>query len=78
MLNWMSDKNLRMPMNAEKFFDKVALMRRYQKDYFRTRSSFALRQSKVLEKEIDDEIERVQRITGKGTKIPEQRDLFNQ
>lgn len=63
-------------MDAEKFFDKVALMRRFQKDYFRTRSSSALRQSKALEKEIDDEIERVQRITGKMPQIPTQQDLF--
>ena len=74
----MPDLNLRMPMIAEKFFDKVALMRRYQKDYFRTRASSVLRQSKALEKEIDDEIERVQRITGKEVKTPEQRDLFKQ
>lgn len=62
-------------MNSKEFFDKVVLMRRYQKEYFRTRSS-ALRQSKALEKEIDDEIERVQRITGKMPKIPTQQDLF--
>jgi hypothetical protein len=63
-------------MDAETFYDKVVLMRMYQKEYFRTRSSSALRMSKAYEKEIDDEIARVQRITGKMPKIPTQQDLF--
>lgn len=46
-------------MNAKEFFDKVALMRKMQKEYFKTRSSLDLRQAKTLEKEIDAEIERV-------------------
>lgn len=40
-------------------------MRELQKQYSRTRSSETLRQSKRLEKEIDDEIERVQQIIHK-------------
>lgn len=46
-------------MNSRTFFEKVALMREAQKDYFRTKSRDALRKSKALEAEIDHEIERV-------------------
>ncbi len=46
-------------MKPREFFDKVALMRKMQKEYFKTRSSLDLRQAKTLEKEIDAEIERV-------------------
>lgn len=45
-------------MNPKEFFDKVCRMRKAQKEYFRTRSGRALSDSKRLEKEIDDEIER--------------------
>lgn len=37
-------------------------MRKAQKEYFRTRSGRALTDSKRLEKEIDDEIERVNKV----------------
>lgn len=37
-------------------------MRRAQKKYFKTRSSVSLAASKKLEKEVDGEIERVERI----------------
>lgn len=47
-------------MNARQFFDRVVQLRRFQKEYFSTRSKDALRQSIALEKEIDAEIERVQ------------------
>lgn len=46
-------------MNRRMFFEKVALMRKAQKAYFRTRSHDALRKSKALEAEIDAEIRRV-------------------
>ena len=46
-------------MNARQFFDKVALMRKLQKEYFRTRSKTALNQSKAVEREVDAEIARV-------------------
>ena len=49
-------------MNSKEFFYKVAAMRKAQKDYFKTRNTRYLNESKVLEKEIDEEIERVQRI----------------
>lgn len=40
-------------------------MRESQKEYFRTRNISALKKSKSLEKEIDDEIERVNQIISK-------------
>lgn len=49
-------------MNKRQFFEKVALMREAQKEYFRTRSHDALRKSKALEAEIDAEINRVRDI----------------
>lgn len=49
-------------MNARQFFDKVALMRKLQKEYFRTRSKTALNQSKAVEREVD----------------PEQRNIFEE
>ena len=49
-------------MSPKEFFDKVCRMRKAQKEYFRTRSGRALSDSKRLEKEIDDEIERVNKV----------------
>lgn len=46
-------------MNAKQFFETVVKMREAQKDYFRTRSQIYLTQSKQLEREIDNEIKRV-------------------
>ena len=63
-------------MDAKTFFQKVALMRKAQKDYFKTRSQTALRNSKALETEIDKEIERVNNIIC-TPKQPEQKHLFN-
>lgn len=56
-------------MNAKQFFDKVSEMREAQKAYFRTRTSTDLNRSKALEREIDNEIERVRNIT--------KQDIFN-
>lgn len=50
-------------MNAKQFFQNVVLMRKAQKEYFKTRSPLALQDSKILEKAIDAEIERVQKLT---------------
>ena len=63
-------------MNAKTFFTKVALMREAQKEYFKTRSTTALRNSKALETEIDKEIERVYDIIG-TPKQPQQTNLFD-
>lgn len=49
-------------MTPKEFFDKVCRMRKAQKEYFRTRSGRALSDSKRLEQEIDDEIERVNKV----------------
>lgn len=52
-------------MKPKDFFEKVAKMREAQKAYFKTRSSQQLQLSKRLEKEIDQEIERVNKIIHK-------------
>ena len=49
-------------MSPKEFFDKVVKMRAAQKEYFKFRSTTSLNTSKRLEKEIDDEIARVQKI----------------
>lgn len=51
-----------MENEPKEFFDKVSRMRKAQKEYFRTRSGRALSDSKRLEKEIDAEIERVNKV----------------
>lgn len=49
-------------MNSKDFFNKVALMRRLQKEYFKTRSKSILSECKAIEREIDAEIKRVNAI----------------
>ncbi|RJU53709.1 hypothetical protein DW777_13690 [Bacteroides sp. AM30-16] len=49
-------------MNSKQFFNRVSYMRKLQKEYFQTRSSAVLRQCKQVEKEIDDEIERANKV----------------
>ena len=49
-------------MDRKLFFYTVCLMRTAQREYFKTRSSAALAQSKLLEKTIDDEIKRVRAV----------------
>lgn len=46
-------------MNAREFFYLVSNMRQAQNEYFRTREPKVLRACKAIEKEVDDEIERV-------------------
>lgn len=62
-------------MDAKTFFRKVALMRKAQKEYFKSRSQTSLRNAKALEAEIDREIERVNNIMAFGQ--PKQANLFN-
>ncbi len=73
-------------MDARTFFDKVSKMRSYQKEYFKARKE---RQPKSAcdrwldlscraEKEIDDEIERVNKKLGISEAKPTQGDLFHQ
>lgn len=49
-------------MDAKQFFNKVSYMRKLQIEYFKTRSPAILRQCKQVEKEIDDEIARANKI----------------
>lgn len=65
-------------MNAKQFFDRVTIMRKYQKEYFRTRSQAALKLSKALEIEIDAEITRVNALMEKEQKEPIQKNLFEE
>ena len=68
---------LESDMNARQFFDKVCMMRKYQKAYERTHSQLSYNQSKSIEKEIDAEIERVHNIIReREQKEYEQNNLF--
>lgn len=49
-------------MDAKQFFSLVVKLRDKQKEYFRTRTQAALKESKHLEKAVDDEIERVNKL----------------
>ena len=64
-------------MNAKTFFEKVAYMRKCQKEYYKTRSKEALKASLAIENEIDKEIERVNQILAKSNQ-PKQTSIFNQ
>ena len=46
-------------MTAEQFYKLVRQMRLAQRNYFTTKSQFWLKQSIALEKNVDDEIKRV-------------------
>lgn len=64
-------------MTPRTFFEKVALMREAQKDYFRTKSHDALRKSKALEADIDREIERVRAMGYSALQPPKEPNLFS-
>ena len=53
-------------MTGRQFFDLVSRLRDSQKEYFRTRNKTALSQAKELEKEVDAEIDRVNKIIYKN------------
>lgn len=63
-------------MNARQFYDLVVRMRQSQKAYFRSRTGSDLRLSKELERQVDAEIERVEKLIGTPPH-PEQMELFN-
>lgn len=63
-------------MNARQFYDLVVRMRQSQKAYFRSRTSSDLRLSKELERQVDAEIERVEKLISTPPH-PEQMELFN-
>lgn len=66
-------------MDGRQFFERVKMMRHFQKEYFKTRRRTALQQSKALEREIDEEIDRVNRLLNLPEyKQPETPNLFNQ
>lgn len=46
-------------MTAKEFFDLVSEMRKYQKEFFKTRNSGAFHKSVELERKVDKEIARV-------------------
>lgn len=48
-------------MTPKEFFNKVVEMRRCQKEYFKNKRQIDLRISKQIEREVDEEIERVQK-----------------
>ena len=50
-------------MTAKEFFDLVSQMRQAQREFFKTHNTTALQQSKDLEKLVDKEIDRVNRLT---------------
>ena len=52
-------------MNSRDFFDMVCRMRKAQKNYFKTRDRDALNVSKEIEKQVDEEIIRVNGILAK-------------
>ena len=49
-------------MDAKEFFKTVKRMREAQKTYFRTRRPTDLQRSKEIERTIDDEIARVEKL----------------
>lgn len=49
-------------MNKKEFYDKVVEMRQLQKQYYQTRDKEILKRSIAAEKEIDEEIKRVNAI----------------
>ena len=49
-------------MNAREFFYLVSEMRRTQKEYFQNRDQAVLRHARMLEKDVDAEIERVKTV----------------
>lgn len=54
-------------MTPKEFFDKVVEMRRSQKEYFKNKRQIDLRISKQIEREVDEEIERVQKNPSRQT-----------
>ena len=65
------DKKQKYNMNSREFFSKVALMRKLQQEYFKTRSKSVLDKCKTVEREVDAEIKRVNAIIQ-----PKEQELF--
>ena len=58
-------------MDSREFFNKVALMRQLQQEYFRTRSRSVFTNCKNVERVIDAEIKRVSAIMERRQKEQE-------
>lgn len=56
-------------MDKKTFFHKVSQMRTAQREYFKTRSSAALASSKLLERQIDEEIKRAKAVMTAKAKL---------
>ena len=61
-------------MNSKEFLNSVCELRRWQREYAKTRRTEAARKAKKLEQEVDAEIARVCAILGTVTKQP---NIFN-
>lgn len=61
-------------MNAEQFFRLVESMRNAQNNYFKTRITKYLNESKQLERQVDEEIERVNN-TLRERNMPKQMEM---
>lgn len=57
-------------MNSREFFDKVCELRKWQKEFARTRCTEAARKVKKIEQEVDAEVARVRAIIGAAAKQP--------
>lgn len=57
-------------MNSKEFFDSVSELRRWQREYAKTRRAEAWRKVKKLEQVVDVEIARVCAILGTAAKQP--------
>lgn len=64
-------------MNAEQFFRLVESMRKAQQNYFKMRTTQYLNESKRIEKEVDAEIERVNKVLMERS-MPKQYNLFDE
>lgn len=65
-------------MTESEFITLVSRMREAQKLYFKTRTQTALQESRQLEKEVDQEIERIKATTNPPAYQPSLFDEFNQ
>lgn len=57
-------------MNSREFFDKVCELRKWQKEFARTRFTEAARKVKKIEQEVDAEVARVRAIIGAAKTKP--------
>lgn len=57
-------------MNSREFFDKVCELRKWQKEFARTRCTEAARKVKKIDQEVDAEVARVRAIIGAAKTKP--------